>query len=394
MNDPATGQAAQAVITEIDDTSVRLLSRQQRRLTFPLRSFRLMWRFIQEAPAQPCAYADCPAQGYVQVNDLGRWVWVCQAHLPAHAAPFLPTDDPSNGPPSENRCPTCSASIQSPSSSHRVMDGHTIRRCGSCNTLWVMETAPGNAGGIWATETVQNVASLLESQGYRVRALLGRSLWTAVEEMWGTSVTHLSGVEARQQPELPPEAVILIGDRPRTNIQRLGGQPNRQSPGEAIPEEGSHWSHRESGEVIQVEKIRFATQMGQAGRRILIEARTTSETPRQLELWLEDFLRTYQTAPSVEVSEAPNLPPPCSVGEMWMDPSGRIVEILAVDERFVEVRLASGKYVEAELGNASKKEIHAAGALGVVRVGFFREKYRKAPPRKSALDRVLEDEED
>lgn len=379
MTNPATGQLLMAVVTEATDTAVRLLSRQQRRISFPVRSFLLIWRFVQEAPEQPCAYADCQSQGYIQVNDLGRWVWVCQSHIPAHARPLLPTDNNfdnwfSQG-AADDRCPSCNTEALAEGSSQREMEGHTIHRCGSCDTLWVRETGvDDDVLGLWAGETIQEVATLLDSLGQRVQAAVGRRVWQEMVQVLGgiVSSTGVAGVPVRMHTG-DPLSVLLFGDRPsgrgvRQGVQRLGGQPNRNS-GMTIPEAGSHWASRRTGRVIFVDQIRYATLTGQSGQRIRVEG-TDTESGGPVEIWLEDFVKEYiphrPAEPAIESA-------PCAIGEQWADSSNRVVEIVGIEDGDVVVLLESG-------------------SRAMIPTGVFRARYHKVPPRRSAIERILEDD--
>jgi len=373
MVDPATGQPAQAVVTDINDTSVWLVSRQQRRLSFPLRSFHLIWKFIQEAPEQSCAYEGCPSQGYIQVNDLGRWVWVCRSHLPAAVRPYLPTDVLVDD--DGEHCPSCSASVQFPGSSHRELEGFTLNRCGSCDIVWVRVVGTNqDAGsdlevGLWGRETIRDVAALLESQGLRVRAIIGTDIERGLMTALGSSrIGSVEGVEVSmsQNPTANPASLILLGDRPRTNVQRLGGQPDRQSPGEAVPDVGSRWIHRGRNQVFEVGRVHITKHPEEPGSRVRVDG--SFEGGSHQEVWLDEFTRNFYR----EVVETP---PPCEAGEEWADSSGITVKVADVDtsEHLVAVELDSG-------GSA------------VIPFNVFHAKYTKVPPRRSAIDRVLDDD--
>jgi hypothetical protein len=376
MTDPVSGQPAQAVVISLTDTAVRLMSRQKRTLNFPLRSFHLTWRFLREAPVQSCAYAGCTEQGYIQVNTLGSWVWVCHTHLPIHARPLLPVDNnfnawSSSGASPEN-CPSCSTPIGSEGYSYRELSGHTVHRCGSCNVVWVQGVLPESEyPGLDGGEVVQDLAIILEQEGFRARALVGQEIWVSMLSLLGpVGDTGVAGVEIRMHTG-DPRSIILLGDRPgpRTGIRRLGGQPDR--PTATIPEIGSLWQDSQSGKVMLVNEVRFATLTGQAGRQIRIEG-TLTENKAPVEVWLEDFVKSYvphRTSPSpLEDRTAP-----CSIGEVWEDSRGQQVDITEVNADFVEGRLSTG-------------------GLIIVQMATFRSKYKKVPPRKSALDRILDED--
>jgi hypothetical protein len=381
MTDPATGEPAQAVITDISETSIRLLSRQQRRLTFPVRSFPMMWRFVQEAPEQPCAHAQCGNQGYLQVNDLGRWVWVCHAHVPARVQFLLPTDNNLDNWTSEgaaaDQCPSCNTSADSDGSSVREMEGHQVHRCGSCNALWARATGlDDDTLGVWGGEVVQEMAAVLESLGQRARAFVGRQLWQAMHEVLGPIANRgVAGVPVRMHTG-NPLAVVLLGDQPSTRgvttrgVQRLGGQPSRQNPGASIPEEGSRWVNSQTGKVLNVNQIRYASQTGgQSGRRIRIDG-TDMESKNPVEVWLEDFVKEFvphRTEPAVEETA------PCNIGEEFADSTGKVVEVVDIEAGQIVVKLDSGN-------------------KALIPTGIFRTRYTKVPPRRSALDRVLDDD--
>jgi hypothetical protein len=225
---------------------------------------------------------------------------------------------------------------------------------------------PGVEGG----ELVQELAAILEHEGFRARALIGQDVWTSMLSLLGpVGEVGIAGVEVRMHTG-NTKSVILLGDRPtgrRMGVRRLGGQPDR--PTSAIPDTGSFWQDCQSGRVMRVDQIRFATLSGQSGRQVRIEG-TLAEGNAPVEVWLEDFVKTYVPH---RVDPPDRLPPPCSAGESWEDSSGIRVEVTGADSDFVEVRLESG-------------------GPAVIPAATFRAKYKKVPPRKSALDRVLDED--
>lgn len=370
MTDPVSGQPAQAVVISLTDTAVRLMSRQKRTLNFPLRSFHLTWRFLREAPVQSCAYA-------------GSWVWVGHAHLPIHARPLLPVDNnfnawSSSGALPEN-CPSCSTSIGSEGYSHREVEGQVIHRCGSCNIVWVQRTLPESENlGLDGGEAILDLATVLEREGFGARALVGQDVWTSILRLLGPVgvIVTVAGVEVQMHTG-DPRSIILLGDRPgrghRTGIQRLGGQPDRTSA--TIPDIGSLWQDCQSGRVMRVDQIRFATLTGQAGRQIRIEGTLTDSDRTPIEVWLEDFVKSYTPCGTSLDRQCPpgNLDLDCSVGEAWEDSRGVQLKVTKVGADFVEGQLESSGQI-------------------IVPVATFRSKYKKVPPRKSALDRILEED--
>jgi len=287
MTDPATGQAAQAVVTEATPQLIRLVARLGRLINMPRRSFLLTWRFVQDAPAQICAFSSCEEPAYLQVNDLGNWVWVCPKHLPAHVDPLLPTDNPEDA-TALDRCPICRSSTTG--ATEREVEAFTILHCGSCDTYWVFLAGQAEdtdearfEDGLRFGEHLQDVAAHLESDGLAVRALIGLQAWQSLQRTTGLKVTavqeHEDGTSTRvEQTEATQfmgvqltieqslgNSLVLLGERPRTGVQRLGGQPSTDEDApESLPEEGSIWTNTKLH--LRVDRVGLASQ-GQVGPR-------------------------------------------------------------------------------------------------------------------------------
>lgn len=371
MVDPATGRPGQAVITDVSETSVRLTNQFNRRFSFPRQSFRQVWRFVQSAPEQVCAYDGCQDVGYLQVNQLGRWVWVCRAHCPIHIRPLLPTEDPQTPQGGDEGCPLCGALKECEGASVQTVGIHQIHGCGVCNSRWIRMV--GNEEGVnlatWALEVIPDTATLFEERGLRVQAFVGEDIQQAILETYGTAYTsNASGVPIRAHRGGPLE-ILVTGDRPATNVpsngvRRLGGQPDRVTTGTTIPNVGSEWIHKITGKVLRVEGIRYATQIHQAGRRIRVDGIDGDGEP--VEIWLEDFGKEY----AVYTPDIESLP---SVGEEWEDSAGIWVKIAGVEEDQIVVELSTGN-------------------RAIVPAQVFMSRYKKAPIRRTALERLLEDD--
>jgi len=236
MVDPVTGEAAQAVVAEIDSGAVRLIARLGRRLAMPRRSFLTTWHFVQEAPNHVCAHGTCENPGYLRVDDLGTWVLVCQDHLPAWVQPLLPTDDPENS--SLDRCPLCRSSTRGSGSNAHEVEGVMLQHCGSCDCYWVSVEVESDEEdtqaaefdrGVQLGEAIGDVTPLLEQRGLRVRGVIGQRALVALQRTVGgaglsqENKPSFQGVELTVEPRLN-FTLVLIGDRARTGIQRLGGR--------------------------------------------------------------------------------------------------------------------------------------------------------------------------
>ena len=317
MTDPATGQAAQAVVTEATPQAIRLVARLGRHLAMPRRSFLMTWHFVQEAPAQVCAHGACEEPAYLQVNDLGNWVWVCPNHLPAHIQPLLPTDTPGD-PTTLDQCPVCRASAVG--AGEREVESVTIRHCESCDSYWVFMTGEGDPddetehfeNGLRFGEALQDVAHLLESDGLAVRALIGPIAWDALRRTTGDlsfnrslgatsgpSNPQFAGVELTTEDSLG-NSLALIGERPRTGVQRLGGQPDRSEESE-LPEEGSVWTNTKIH--LRVDRVSLATQGGQGGQRLVVYGTVVDvgvdssiALGATAEYWVGEFVRWFHRA--------------------------------------------------------------------------------------------------
>lgn len=338
--DAATGQAAQAVVTEASSQVVRLHARFGRTLVMPLRSFRMTWHFVQEAPARVCAHAQCNESAYFQVNDLGTWVWVCPKHLPAHVMPLLPTDAP--GDPSTN-CPTCNSSAAG--ATGREVGIFTVRLCPKCDSYWAYLVGEGDPNskeecfedGLRLGEGIQDLVAHFETDGLRARGIVGALAWEALRMVAPVSVVTIrnpgqdtetrtsepgrlqfAGVELAMSTTLG-NAVAVIGERPR-GVQRLGGAPRvaTQDP-EALPEVGSAWAD-EAGLRVKVSFVGLSTQDTRRGRRLVVAASAEDgSTEVAREFPLADFLRYYRPAPQGAPPEAPIDEDAPKTGSTWWE---------------------------------------------------------------------------
>jgi hypothetical protein len=330
--DPATGQAAQAVVTEVNPQAVRLVARLGRLIAMPRRSFLMNWRFVLEAPAQKCAHNQCDEPAYLQVNDLGTWVWICPKHLPAHVVPLLPTDTPGAA---LDRCPVCGSA----GSESREFGAHEINRCGACNTYWSVLMGEGSGDvesledGLRFGEHLQDLADQLESEGLAVRGIIGPQAWRSLHRTTNLQVNRtyeaedgsltrvqeetrhsFAGVQLTENIALG-NALVVLGERPRTGVQRLGGQPSNDTPApEAIPEVGSWWTN---GTVhIHIDHVLRTTCGGDPrGRRLMVQGESNIGT--KVEFYLSEFLQLYHLDASYEPeAESPDLP---QLGSTWWE---------------------------------------------------------------------------
>lgn len=394
MVDPVTGEAAQAVVSETNaaHNSVRLIARLGRRLAMPQRSFLMTWHFVQEAPNHVCAHGACDNPGFLQVHDLGTWVMVCPDHLPAHVVPLLPTDSTEGG---LDHCPLCRASTHSSTSNSHEVEGVVIEHCGSCDCYWVNilantdEEDPYTAElerGVLFGEAIGDVAPLLEQRGLRVRGVLGPVAWAALRRTTGTNSTgdHTSklsyqGVELTIEPRLS-SLLVLIGDRAKTGIQRLGGTPGREAPNTVIgvPERGTLWTPLDGGARVQVSDVQIGATAGGPGQRMTVRARVvpTADAPtREIVLGLQEFLALYQQFVSRPPDKNPKSePPPCEVEEEWVSPENALVVVSQIVDGGITIR-------------------HENGALQTIPTYIFRTRYRKAPPRRSVYQRLMDDDD-
>lgn len=336
--DAATGRAAQAVVTEAANQVVRLQARFGRTLTMPQRSFLMTWRFVLEAPARVCAHAQCNEPAYLQVNDLGTWVWVCPKHLPAHVVPLLPTDAP--GDPSTN-CPTCNSSAAG--ASGREVGVFTVQRCQRCENYWaylVGEGDPNNAeehfsDGLRFGEGIQDLTEHFEGEGLRVRGIVGGLAWEALRKAAPVNVVaiHNAGQDTETRTTQPERlqfagieltlsstlgnALAIVAERPR-GVQRLGGSPGAepQEP-ETLPEVGSTWVNEE-GARVSVDSVGLSTVDTRRGRRMVVAVTAEDGSASTREFPLADFLRYYRRAPQPPPPDTTEGDPP-RMGSTWWE---------------------------------------------------------------------------
>jgi len=388
MVDPITGEAAQAVVSETDDGAVRLIARLGRRLAMPRRSFLMTWHFVQEAPNYVCAHGSCDNPGFLQVDDLGTWVMVCPDHLPAWVQPLLPTDDPDDN--SLDRCPMCRASTHGSGSNVHEVDGVLIQHCGSCDCYWVSVRSSSDEEdeqvatverGIQLGEAIGDITPLLEQRGLRVRGVAGADAWRQLQHaglgatMFGNDKMSIQGVDVTSEPRLGG-ALVLIGDRPRTGVQRLGGTPGRQTPSTmvGVPERGSLWTNIDDHAQVRVVDVQIGTVTNGPGQRMTVKAHTTTLPSREIELGLQEFLGRFLKQPSEKPRHQPSEPPPCEVGDEFISPEDRHIEVAEVTTNSVVIK-------------------HEQGNLQTVPTYIFQTRYRKAPPRRSVYERLMDDDE-
>jgi len=395
MVDPVTGEAAQAVVAEIDSGAVRLIARLGRRLAMPRRSFLTTWHFVQEAPNHVCAHGTCENPGYLRVDDLGTWVLVCQDHLPAWVQPLLPTDDPENS--SLDRCPLCRSSTRGSGSNAHEVEGVMLQHCGSCDCYWVSVEVESDEEdtqaaefdrGVQLGEAIGDVTPLLEQRGLRVRGVIGQRALVALQRTVGgaglsqENKPSFQGVELTVEPRLN-FTLVLIGDRARTGIQRLGGTPGRQTPERqtttlGVPERGTLWTALQGGPRVQINDVQISRAAGGPGQRMTVKAHTVEAPSREIEVGLQEFLSLYaQVKPEGASDAAPQKlrrePPPCEIGEEWISPEDKYVEVAKISETVIIVR-------------------HEEGLAQTIPTYIFRTRYRKAPPRRSVYQRLMDDD--
>jgi len=390
MVDPVTGEAAQAVVSEIDDGAVRLIARLGRRLAMPRRSFLMTWHFVQEAPGHVCAHGTCDNPAFLRVDDLGTWVMVCPDHLPAWVQPLLPTDDPESN--SLDRCPMCRASTHGSGSNVHEVDGVLIQHCGSCDCYWVALASSSEEDdpivatlehGIQLVEAIANTAPLLEQRGLLAQGNAGAVAWSRLTHTLDAEVSgnemSVQGVKVRLVPQLG-EFLVLVGSRPKTGVQRLGGTPGRQAPTGTVlgvPERGSFWTNIDDHAQVRVVDVQISEVANGPGQRMTVKAHTTTMPSKEIELGLQEFLGRFQQRVSDQSTERrrPPEPPPCDVGDEYISPENAHVEVSEVTTNSVVVK-------------------HEHGGLQTLPTYIFSTRYRKAPPRRSVYQRLMDDDEE
>jgi hypothetical protein len=267
MTDPSTGNPAQAAIAQIDETAVFLVNRMGRRISMPRRSFNLSWHFVFNAPEQRCAHGDCDMPGYLQMQQLGRWVWVCIHHLPPGTNPLLPCDRPGTQTQvALEQCPGCRAPTNLPGSGSASRAGtvHTIHRCGACNRQWVLLIGQGSASdGLWYGGAIQEAAAALEEGDLSVRCLMGSVAFQSLERAAGRlgDPPSIGGVPLILNESHGSNNAVVLGERPSTGIQRMGGQPDQATPPppSVLPTVGSLWRFKGSpAPVYEVSRVDYA----------------------------------------------------------------------------------------------------------------------------------------
>jgi len=334
--DMSTGQAAQAVVIEVNPQMVRLQARLGRTMTMPHRSFHLTWKFVLDAPLEACAYQDCRNPAHFQVNDLGRWVWVCPGHLPAHVVPLLPTDTPGDA---GTRCPTC-GSTASPDT--QEVGAATVRHCSRCNNLWgylVGEEDPNTEEGRFANglsfgEHLQDLADHFNSEGLQVRGLVGLLAWEALKAAAPLRVVRVDNPGQDAEARFPQAAVVqfagiplrivpgfgndlaVIGEHPK-GVQRLGSGPSVAVEPEALPEVGSVWVDSD-GLRLTVDSVGLSEDSRQ-GRRLVARGTPEGSNTTVRTFPLSDFIRYFRLAPKEAPEPAPEGDGPVKPGSTWWE---------------------------------------------------------------------------
>lgn len=260
FNDPQSGRPAQAVVLAVTSTAVQLMNRLGRTINVPLRSFLSVWRFIRGTPGQTCAHADCESVGYLRVQDLGNWVWVCENHRPAWVQPLLPTDNPNDEslPGGLAQCPCCGAAIERAYQTEEVRDVlFSIRTCQTCSRRWVLLIGMGDEeDGFRFADAVIGLAEYFEGEGLRAFAYVGSTALDSMRRAAGglgsvSGAPQIAGVELQNQDGFGSNNIIVVGENPRrTGVQSLGPGTARVVGESILPETGTLW--RGGGESVKV----------------------------------------------------------------------------------------------------------------------------------------------
>lgn len=347
---PSTSTPEQAVIGSFTPTAVRLISRLGRVISFPHRSFELSWKFAHGLQDHDCKA--CPNPGYLQIEEAGVWVWVCEEHLPPEQNRIrLPGDNPRNLeslPGGISQCPNCQLAIRD----DRPFDAgsFTCHRCLGCNHIWTLLLGRGiPEDGLNLSEMIIDVADALHGRVMSLEALVGSAALSAIQRAVGDrswrSGAHIGGVHVTSASRFGSLSVVIVGPSGTANVSRLGGIPDRghvhneKDADEQLakmdgqPKPGDTWFHSTAGTPAYVHNLDATPE----GDPFVIFREDPSEPASNL--LLKDFLSEYTFQ---------EVPPPCQVGDELVkstDDSLWIVTEMTPDAHQAVVRSKGGRRI-------------------------------------------------
>lgn len=346
-----SGEGGRAVIVDISESRsdsasrVSLISELSgRQLVTSVRSFQITWGFVRALSPQRCCQHLCQNPAWFrQLVDSGDVESLCFQHHHAGTRIYFDEQQVEAG----RRCPACDAPIDFPGSGNMVMvtSGVQVHTCGRCRRDWARLTLQ-SVTPIEVQDTIRRIrtaVNLLECHGFNVRIRMGSEAHAQIRQALGTmgDPPQLEGVPITVAGEHTPLAIYIIGHQPQEvrGVSRLGGQPDRCSP-DTLPTapirsdppftnapsrlrptdvprdlaEGAVWWHKtvwQQAHIVQVGTNNL--------RELFVKFRADGALSIML---LGDFLTYYQERP---------LPPPCDVGEEWVDSSGKSIRVIALD---------------------------------------------------------------
>lgn len=230
MVDVARDERVDGVVIRITNHQVQLISRLGRVLTFSPTSFSLLWtRLHAPCIVANCDTTDCRGQPIGRFLRDGSWTWTCHEHLPPTGQPIVFPFDSDALPETEaalSTCPVCQTPTRGRGSGATRVEGtaHTLFHCGTCRSQWFFVVARGTPeDGLALSEAIGSLSEQLSGNTVSIRAYAGRSAYQAIERAIGRSATRVLGTPLNIDDRFGANNLVVVGDSPTRNVQRLGG---------------------------------------------------------------------------------------------------------------------------------------------------------------------------
>lgn len=325
-----------AVITQLPEGRVELISRLGRVLKVSLPSFNHTWRYLRARTLVNCAHEGCSSLGYLQTQSLGRWVWTCKEHIPPGTDALLFAGDPttqlSKVQSHLTTCPNCGKSLPNKGSgSGRLTPKSqiTMHWCGVCFQHWILLIGQNT---VWdGTQFLQTLLLISqetqESRLVDLECSLGRSAYRmlrdALNSVAAKDSKSLMGIRLTQSDRFGNNQALILGRLEGVPLQEVLSDSPKSAP-ELPPcpvHVGSIWWHKADNTSVRV----LGTQHD--GERFTVDILERGARARK-GVDLDEFLRVYKhSPPRLEVS----------VEELWKSLDGTVVRVTQLNDRDITV---------------------------------------------------------
>lgn len=101
---------------------------------------------------------------------------------------------------------------------------HALFNCGVCRSQWFVLMARGTPeDGIVLADCINTLSDQLSSNAVSIRAYAGRAAYSAIERALGQSAARIGGTPVNTTDRFGAGTLVVVGDSPTRNVQRLGG---------------------------------------------------------------------------------------------------------------------------------------------------------------------------